>query len=306
MPATVNRKVFFYRVVPTQLDDNGIPRRLAPAHARRAVEALDFATGERYFHTTDGNDVCAWPELRQGHTTFRLGTVRRVGLPQIEDAGTIRPLMIGRTQGLVEQTHIVFFPNRIVGVEFNFYGPRISRLTHYLEEKAPQLPSVAFAPLLNDDIAQTLQTIEDVRVLQLRIHRDYLDLLQEAEQSLPAALRATADNIESPMVEIVLRQAPYSRRTLGARALDLVRTLGRRPETREAALLFKVKGQNSISERVEWFDLLSDQFVSERRVVRHDDRHRQIDTDSMFSEIESAYEELQPQLEQAAALHADD
>jgi hypothetical protein len=35
---------------------------------------------------------------------------------------------------------VVFFPKGIVGAEFNFYGPRLSRLEEYLHRKFPDLP----------------------------------------------------------------------------------------------------------------------------------------------------------------------
>jgi len=39
-------------------------------------------------------------------------------------------------EGLVEPVHVVFFRGGLVGVEFNFYGPRPSRLGYYLQKMA--------------------------------------------------------------------------------------------------------------------------------------------------------------------------
>ena len=38
---------------------------------------------------------------------------------------------------MVEVTHLVFFPDNVIGSEYNHFGPRISRLPLYLREKVP-------------------------------------------------------------------------------------------------------------------------------------------------------------------------
>ena len=67
--------------------------------------------------------------------------IRRTGLPQLEQAGTVSDLKIADNAGLVEAVHVVFFPDNIVGADFNFYGPRLSRLGYYLRVNPQSYPT---------------------------------------------------------------------------------------------------------------------------------------------------------------------
>lgn len=55
----------------------------------------------------------------------------------MEQAGALSDLRIPTHAGLAETIHIVVFPDNIVGADFNFFGPRLSRFSRYLKEKAP-------------------------------------------------------------------------------------------------------------------------------------------------------------------------
>ena len=119
---------------------------------------------------------------RAGQTRLRMGLIRRSGLPRVEDAGRVLPLAIASTQGLVEQTHLVFFDKGIVGGEFNFYGPRPSRLADYLEQKVPHFPRISLDILLNRDSTEQLAHLRDVRLIDLRLRKDYVDVLADADE----------------------------------------------------------------------------------------------------------------------------
>jgi hypothetical protein len=221
----------------------------------------------------------------------------------VELRGDISPLRLQPEQGLLEQTHAVFFPNNIVGVEFNFYGPRLSRLAWYLREKFEgELPPVRFDMLLREDVQEHLAHLSDIRLLQLRLHRDYFDLLEEADQSLASAFRAAGEASDATTVEIVLRHRRYSRESLADRVVNVVRALAGQPRTREGAEVFKVRALNNRTQRVETFDLLKDQLVSSRQVVRHGERERAVNSENMFQAIEAAYNELRESLERAAGV----
>ena len=141
---TVQRKIYFYRWQQIrQLDEAQV---FDPATAANLIADLPFAGRERYLELEDGNDVCVWPsQLPTGRVVMQVGVVRRYGLPQLEEDGTVSALALTERQGLLESTHAVFFPNGIVGAEFNFFGPRLSRLSGYMQEKLGlQIPFIKF------------------------------------------------------------------------------------------------------------------------------------------------------------------
>src|SRR5205823_14209902 len=141
---------------------------LDPIAVRDAVQRSN--TGDRYQELDDNEATCVWPESAGGRVALTIGGVRRSGLPWLEDAGNVLPLSIGDRQGLVEQTHMVFFDDGIIGAEFNFYGPRPKRLIGFLREKCPDVPPFQLDMLLNFDAAEQVKNLEDIRLIQLRVN----------------------------------------------------------------------------------------------------------------------------------------
>ena len=81
----------------------------------------------------------------------------------------------------------------IVGAEFNFFGPRATAFPLYFETKFPSLPKFRLRPLINDDVLRHLDELGELTMLDIRIQPSEASLLASASQSLPAAMRATAD-----------------------------------------------------------------------------------------------------------------
>ena len=167
---TIERRIHFYRSsVGSNPDGSPIPFDPLPALA--AINQLSFADvlRGRYLVDQDGDALCAWPGTARNETTLKFCQVRRTDLPQVEQAGHVSDLPIGVTAGLLETVHVVFFPNNIVGAEFNFYGPRLSRLENYLHFKSNgAVPFATFYPLVRGDAAQQLNQLQEIRVLDFR------------------------------------------------------------------------------------------------------------------------------------------
>jgi len=162
----VERKVYFYRVHAEQHPD-GRPRRFNPRPVLEHINELPFTEDGRYLEASDGNAVSCWID---GQDRLRIANVRRSGLPRLERSGRLRSLRIPAQSGLAEETPVVFFPDNIVGVVFNFYGPRVSRLATYFAAKAEGVcPPVTFEVLLRQDILEQLKRLRDIRLFQLKI-----------------------------------------------------------------------------------------------------------------------------------------
>jgi hypothetical protein len=297
----VARKVFFYRIRTRPTDDGDVPI-FQPRDAADCITALTFDTGDRYQDLGESGIYCVWPNSRGEFVRMTIGVVRRSGLPSLEALGDVTPLELAEEQGLLEQTHVVFFPDGVVGAEFNFYGPRVSRLATYIADKCADVPLIRFDMLLNQDAEEQLANLEDIRLVELRLRRSDIALLEDADEDLAAALEATAERVDAPVVDITLRPEPHSRRPLGQGAFDLVRRLVGEPTTRERFEKFQVRGLDNRTEKPEAFDLLQDRLMSTRRVIRQDTRYRAVNSDDMYREIESAYRELRDSLERAAGI----
>ncbi len=298
---TVERKILFYRAnVGMQPSGRPIPYR--HSSVLEHVRELPFTANGRYLDIGDGQAVCCWPTSRRSSDRLRFGHIRRSGLPQVDRGGKLGALSIPANAGLAEQVHVRFFRHNIVGCDFNFYGPRLSRLAQYFSERADGIgPTVEFEPLLRQDVIEQLNRLEDVRLFAFKVRSSFIDRIAQAERSLGDALQAAATLSGAHEVELVLRARPRTDRSLLQRVLEGARRVARIPELRVEASRFLVRGLDPESEEVELIDVLRDHFISSKRIVLQGERSRALDTNSAFEAIAEAHRELRPQLEAAAA-----
>lgn len=291
----LQRKVYFYRmrVLPDR-DGNTPDFDLQEVLARIEALSFDSPVDGRYLPDREGSATIVLGQVSGSRIhRLRLGNVRRTDLPRVEHRGQVDPLNIDPEEGLLEDTHVVFFPGGIVGAEFNFYGPRLPRLEEYLRRKFPELPKVRFNMLLQRNMTEQIGRMMDVRAVRLTLRRDYNDLLRHAGASLPDALNANDALLHPPVLELCWRVERRAPRGLGENALTFLRRLvGEEQRVREGAQSFQVRAFDRNTHHVEVFDLLKDKLVSTQRVVGSDDRHRGVDHEAMFGAIEGAYEAL--------------
>ncbi|MBB5775046.1 hypothetical protein [Nonomuraea jabiensis] len=193
---TVKRSIYFYRI-DAGADETGIPRNIAAEldAGLKAIDDLPFESdSRRYMSQADGSSLCAWVDDAVGEIAkVRLGTIRKNALPQSELGGILRNLALTDEEGLCETSHMCLFPNGIVGVEHNFYGPRAKRLAAYMiYALSGSCPPFALEALLNHDVAQQLEGLKSVRKLTLRVRKSYTQSISDANESLGRALDAAA------------------------------------------------------------------------------------------------------------------
>lgn len=234
---------------------------------------------------------------------IRLATIRTSDFPSVEALGVLNELRLGEDEGLADEIHVVFFDDNIVGAIYNFYGPRISALARYFSAKAPHVyRNIRFEPLLDPETDDRLNRLEDIRLLDLRIEPSMAELLASQSKPLGDAFTATRELFDAEgQVEIVARRKPYGKGGLGPTLLDAVQRIYRNTPIRETAERFRIEGINDAGER-ELIDLLSDELVVSKRILKQNPRRRAIDPDSAFQAIGSAYEEVRHKLEYAKRL----
>ncbi|HSQ60881.1 MAG TPA: hypothetical protein VLT84_10710 [Acidobacteriota bacterium] len=196
---------------------------------------------------------------------------------------------------------MIFFPDNIVGSDFNFYGPRLSRLSQYIASKNEGL-EIEFEPLLRADIAEQLADLRDVRVLRLRGRASLAASVRRASQSLSEAFEAATQAGDAEDIEVVLRMRPHSRRALGAQVLRAVRRMAGMDDLRAEARTFVVSGYSGRSGQVDEIDVLRDQLIVSKQIVRMNERSRALDADSAFDSIAEAHGELRDDLRAALAV----
>lgn len=299
---TVERSIHFYRA-DVGADKNGRPLQFDPKPALSAITALPFDNVGRYQAIEDGNSISVWVDRATSTGRLRLGTVRRNGLPPVEQNGRLSELTIPANAGLAEQIYVVFFANNIVGADFNFYGPRVSRLGAYLWEKARNSgPKVVFEPLIRRDVSEQLNRLTDIRLFSLRIRSSFAATIAKADKSLGAAFAAAKKMGDVQDLEIVLRPRRYSRESMGGRLLAAAKKIARIDGLREEAQNFQLKGLDSETDKVHLVDVLSDKLIVKKRIMQQDSRTRALDPASAYFSISAAYAEISNELDHAAGV----
>lgn len=290
------RRIYFYRVDVGLNEDTG-ERYPFDESRLDAISGLNFADGSAYLE--EGQRVtCGWLDRGQPSARLRVADIRRQDLPLLELGGALQPLSIDQDAGLAEQIHVAFYENSIAGSEFNFYGPRMSRVARYLSDRAGMSP-ISFDYLIRQNIVDQLDQLRDIRLFQLRIAPSHLDEIARLDESVAEMFRSALALGDPGRVEVILRPVPYSREPLSERVRDALRALAGRRETLEAADVFKTAGRGEDG-RLRNLDLLKDELVVQRDIERLGDGSRALNPDSVYRAIDSAYDELRGELENAA------
>lgn len=282
----VDRNIHFFRAIVSGEDDGTQP---AFDYAAVLAKLASVPTPSRYVEERGGYLFGHPPEANDRVIFWRS---RRMGLPQVDENGVFSPLNIPTTSGLAEITHVRFFPNNLIGAEFNFHGPRVSALAAYLRRLCkPPCPRVVFAPLLSETALEQLDELETISCATVRVARPYVASLEAASPSLRASLQQAMEVGNAQDFELILRPEKYSRGSLNVGEIGRVwRRLRSLNDHQGVVGALKIEGTADGQRRI--IDLLSDRLIVTRQVVQADERTRAISADSAFAAIEDAYDSV--------------
>ncbi|MGE0600864.1 MAG: hypothetical protein AB7J35_04090 [Dehalococcoidia bacterium] len=298
----IERKIFFYRI-DCGSDASGA---LLPFQHRQVLaylDTLDWNSLRLEDPTAPGDHFAIWHERnRPDEVVF--GRTRRSSLPRTEDGGRLTSLRLRDSAGIAELIHVTFFPENIVGAEFNFFGPRIGKLAYFLMRQAVGIcPELHLGPLVKPDIQERLQRLEDLRIFDLVLDSSTVADVVRVAPDLGNALRQQIEFGGAGAVELVLRRKPYSRDdTLSPDVLATARALAADPDVHDAARKFVVTGYDPQLDTVDEIDILNDSIMTTRRMLRLADRERAVEANSAFNAIRDAYDELRDDIGRAIAL----
>jgi hypothetical protein len=302
-PNEVVKKVYFFRVDVGKTDEGKLAQ-FDPKPVLKALSKLSFKDGERYVDNGDGNSTCAWVDNATSEPRMRLAIIRKTELPQYEVGGELDDLELPENGGLAEPMHMVFFPNNVVGAEFNFYGPRATRLPWYLKralpEEAKTIGRIEF--LTRQDVLGQLAQFETIRTVSLTARPAYATTLETEIGDLAAALEAAANIGGSETISLSL-SVGRSRTGKLQNLLSGIKSLVKKKKIPiELVSKFDVSGLNAETGRVESIDLLQDYLVAEERMLKVDAKMRALDRESVYGGIRAAHARLKSEIASALAV----
>lgn len=290
------RKVYFYRIAHCE-DVLGV----LPGEIQRVMN-LPFDEIGRYSVDADGNRFALWPESAEYPLKLKFGRTRLSNLPTIEGAGKISPLDLAVGEGLLELCHIIVYSDGFVAAEFNFEGPRMTRLSEYLFEKRQALKEkVTFLPLFEPNILALVEALTTVKLLELKGQPVAESLIAQADRDLANAFGAMVrlGGTETVAIELSGHSSPASMlRTLVKKLAELAK---RQPNlAKEGIKTLRIRGLNERGQ-IDFVDLLEDHLVSVRQFDRLQSDSKAIDSEIAFDQIHTAYLERKDDLPTAVA-----
>lgn len=257
----------------------------------------------RYLVEPDGNALAIWIDENSTNLQLRFVKVRRQDLPSLDHDGTLEQLQVAEQDGIAEATHMVFFPNNVVGADYNHHGPRVSRFRFYVGVKLVDLDlNLDLMPLIAADVLAKLERFRDIRLFDLKICPSFSESLRSANQDLGAAFAAAGEALSPRSIELSVRFAKATREDAFSRVLPMIRSMLRIPNLRQEALTFRIEGFDTETERVEPIDFLKSQLLQRRSIARASERTRSLDPASAYRQIVEAHNSLKTDIERATSI----
>lgn len=283
--ANIFRRVYFFRVEHFDEVRESLPLALA------RVSELEFEDSGRYkFDPSSNLRLSAYPDTATYPLKLRFGRIRRDALPQVERAGDLSTLELQEDAGLIDLSHVVIFDNGYVAAEWNPEGPKLAALGAYLFEKGRLNTVPRFLSLVERDIVDVVRRLDSVRVLEIDLPPDAIELAREADENLAAAIKATAAMGATKRTGLVLTADKPTTR-LRDLAVRLAQTLKRRPQESKDVKNLAVRGYGDGSRVARYIDILESKLVAAEDFPRTSDRARSVKSVETYAILQRLFNE---------------
>lgn len=286
---TLTRQIYFYQAHPQNASFQEIINELGL-----------LADDDKCSKYNDGQQAfCLLEQGKGGVIKGRLCAWRNSDFPfksTIDDLEIV-PLKLAENDGLVEITHFVYFPEKdILGLEYNYQGPRIGKLTDHINKKlnavGVEKPRfVDFTPLFDSNTLKQLDKMGEIRAISLMVPKNHLDSIKGLDANIHGALSSAMNFGELEEVELVLRPKKNGRKPILKKPKEFIERLRKLATTEHLSKIFdelKIKAYDTSQNSYREFDLLKDKMVSEVSAIKLNEG-KGVDSEDMFQKIELSY-----------------
>lgn len=280
-----DRKIYFYRAFPAgKVKDFELDRAAV-------CTAISKLAGTPDFYLDEGDDriTCAEVVGAKLPPKIKVYGIRRQGLPSRDNgAGKISDLALAANEGLAEAIHLRLYPNSVIAAEFFYYGPRISRVQSFLNERCGQ--NIIIRSLIRGDAVERALSMDEMRAIRIKLHPSD-ETKRKASKLGLGGLLDTAKEFDAGVYADVTLRAEKQDPKFKARVKDLLKRLGKQ-NPQELFESLEVSGKVNQGDGVETLNLLSDLLVREVSIPRESARTRALDSDAAFRAIHKAYQDV--------------
>lgn len=291
---TIFRRVYFFRVERFGDIKDGLPDAL------RRIGNLDFDDQGRYkLDVTSGLRLSAYPDTASYPLKVRFGKIRRDALPQIEQAGDLQTLELKEDEGLIDICHLILFEDGFVAAEWNPDGPKLAALGPYIFEKGKLNTAPKFLSLLERDIVEVIRNLDSVRVLEIDLPPNAVELAREADKNLARAVESTAALGATKRTGLTLTaDKPTTRlRDLAVKLATIVKA---RPQESKSLNTLAIRGYQDGSKLARYIDILESKLVAGEYFPRTSERSRSVKSEETYKILEDLYRANLDRIELAA------
>lgn len=302
----LERTIHFYCVDVGRDDAND----LCPfdfQHLLAEIAALEFTLTDvpsRYEWESADSRLCAFFDPPDARDALIFCRSRHSEPLQLERQGEITNLELEQDQGVLDGSHVVFFPDNVVGIEYNRYAPDATKLGWYLTAKSKNfLRPVELHHLMRTDPADRLAGLRDLREIEIEVRSPFVAIVQNEAPSLGKVLDGVREAAGGGRTVRAILSFPEETRKSAFDTLTApLRRLLQRPDIADNAIRFKVRGTHQSAGKLEPIDLLADKIITKKQISRAQPGGRTVDSQSAFAEIRKAYAELLPDIKGASSV----
>ena len=306
--ATCNRRINFFSVRLGITIGNAIELILNSQDIRERVDCgvniinnLPFVlnnNNSRYFRLPNGNDLSMYIDsYLNGVIEGRIVLCRRSLLPEIEDSGNLTSLQLAENAGLAEITHFKYFSNfNILGVEYNFYGPKSGNIVEYFQNKLIGcIDMFRVTPVIDNTWSELLNSDRyQLSMFGFKATRNAADSIRRLNNSLGEAFDAAASIEDVEEIELIVRRRSRSRESFSPEGFCwrnlFENNFMHREEFEKLSVGLVEDGHNRT------LNLLEDKLCVNKVVRVVEGRTRSLESTSVYAAISSAFEDCRDQL----------
>ena len=294
MSKVILRNIHFYKLASSNVSDDRYADKVDIQEIFNTLISIETDMSNNFLSIDDEHDLAIWIVNEQFPFMLIFGKIRKKGFPRLVNGLKIRDLNLARNTGLVEMSHMIFWDNGIVGVEYNHYGPKVSKFEEYIKDKTSK--SIHLHQIVNRNIDEIFNKIQGIFSFKIKFYSSYLEDLSQEDSDLITGLSHIKRYAQS---DIITLEAKNKKRTdrnyfFQRKIFNFMKTIAIKRNSLRALAGAKIEGEYHEGDQFQK-NLLEDLFVYTKKIIALN-KSKAVESTDMFNKIREVYQENQNEL----------